>query len=99
MVFWEIKSIQGSHQRVRSFQEVSSLLLNKPLSHELDFTFYYLFLFSFFLFFLVKKNWGSYGCSIPPSRVPDRFFTVYVRGPTLTKDVHQQEPAGSGNRT
>ena len=55
MVFWEIKSIQGSHQRVRSFQEVSSLLFNKPLSHELDFTFYYLFLFSFFLFFWLKK--------------------------------------------
>ena len=27
---------------MRSFQEVSSLLLNKPLSRELDFTFYYL---------------------------------------------------------
>ena len=42
MVFLEIESIQGSHQRVQSFQEVSSLLLNKPLSRELDFTFYYL---------------------------------------------------------
>ena len=56
-------------------------------------------LFMLFFFFLLKKNGGPYGCIIPPGRVPDRFFTVCVRGPTLTKDAYQQEPTGSGNQT
>ena len=61
-------------------------------------------LFYFILFFLVKENGGLYGYILPPDSAPGWGQTQAVlsspcEGATLTKDAHQQEPAGSGNRT
>ena len=58
----------------------------------------------FILFFLVKENGGLYGYILPPGSAPGWGQTQAVlsspcEGATLTKDAHQQEPVGSGNRT